>query len=254
MRYFKLPKKPTKNKTRDLFLLILNILALLFSTESLKANNYLEGYKEYRKSNYNKAETLLKKSTREVNDNISKSKVYKILAIVQYMLGKRLDSESNLKNALSLNADIQITKDEVLDEGFIVYFNTIKKQYLITNPPPPPKSNKTAIVKHDIKTFILIKVTPQTTVLIDNKLQIQSGKKHRISPGNHQIKINQKGYKQFVLNIKVKEGILNEIPIQLTKEIRSSQNPHNIKQGKNNGYSGVYFRYNYRRRKSNNFF
>ncbi|MBC7661849.1 MAG: hypothetical protein H7249_19325 [Chitinophagaceae bacterium] len=102
------------------------ILGCLLISLPLQAQTFEDGYQSYVRNQFPVAELQFKSALKKAGADEEKSFILKFIGICQYMRGDKKNSGQSFMQALTLDRNVQIDSDEVLDPTVVSFFNNIK--------------------------------------------------------------------------------------------------------------------------------
>lgn len=104
------------------------------ATPTLEARSLGTGLAHYADGDYTSAEKALKMALTLENRASERMKIFKLLGISQYMLGKKTHAADNFRMALKLKPSLGVFANEVVNESVIGFFNKVKSgAYVASN-------------------------------------------------------------------------------------------------------------------------
>lgn len=117
--------KEQRQARRSLAAALVIGITLVFSA-SVQARSLGTGLAHYADGDYVSAEKALKMALTLENRADQRMKIYKLLAISQYMLGKKSHAADNFRLGLRLKPTMVVMANEVVNEGVIGFFADVK--------------------------------------------------------------------------------------------------------------------------------
>lgn len=190
-------------------------LSLSFTFQKLEAQvsyqqSYSQGYKKYQNQDFVGAEYSFKAALALTGNSAEKARIYKMLGIIQYMQGKRIDSRDSFENARKYSPYINISPSEVTDKSVIAFFQSIVKDRALNNP-ETVKREKT----EEITTLTIFTNASHSRIIIDQRYIVKSGEGVRIPSGKHSVEITAEGYEKSEFTIDIKKDVANNLNINL---------------------------------------
>ncbi|MCB9228694.1 MAG: PEGA domain-containing protein [Deltaproteobacteria bacterium] len=206
------------HKKTIFFRMMLFISCLHFQT--ITAQNYSVGYKEYSLGNFEKAENAFQLALNKSVSQAEKSRIYKMLGISQYMQGKRAAAEASFQQAKQLNPYVTISSSEVPDQSVISFFNRIKA--------PLPQGDidvtqKTSKSTNEETTLSIYANIAGASVSVDGVRLGSPGRPLSVNPGIHKVMVSARGYESVVQTINIRENVANNLSVHLKKNIIKSE-------------------------------
>ena len=206
---------------------LLLIGALAFAPLTVLGQSYHSGYQLYVSGDFSGAELAFKRALNYAKTVPEKTRLYKMLGISQYMLGKRIESASSFKQAKQLDPNLLISANEVLDESVVPFFDSIAVASSDTPsaPKPPPRATNPGYVPASpatqavIPTGLIVNVNVRgASIVLDGTKRMASGTKVVLQPGIHELRVRAAGYKGVVQPVTIKRGITNVFNVTLVRE------------------------------------
>lgn len=131
------------------------VVVLLFCFGSVAlADNFNQGLKSYRHSNFSAAERAFLRVLQEGVNRATRAKVYKYIGLSQYMLGRKGDASSSFRSALRFDPLTELYPNEVLDSSVLEFFLQIKQE---SRKKPPPTAVRRPPVRKPLAKKPLVK-------------------------------------------------------------------------------------------------
>lgn len=116
--------------TRLRFTPLIVIIAISLWSSTVFSQSYTLGYARYTRGDFQGAIEAFELSLRGRSSSVDeKAKLFKYLGISWYMLGEKRKAAGHFQSALRLQSQLEILKEEVLDESVIELFDAIKKRH-----------------------------------------------------------------------------------------------------------------------------
>lgn len=101
-------------------------LIVTMPSQSAEARSLGTGLAHYADGDYTSAEKALKMALTLENRASERMKIFKLLGISQYMLGKKSHAADNFRMGLRLKPSMTVVANEVVNESVIGFFNSVK--------------------------------------------------------------------------------------------------------------------------------
>jgi len=190
---------------------------LVTATENAFSQNYQKGYQLYKKGKLVLADKSLKQALNRKNSANKEAKIYKLLGIIQYTLGKKKLSRKYFEKSLSLNRNIKINKTEVLDEEIVPFFYQVSKIKKETKGRIKRSKSYGANQRKAKSTTILIESKAKGTISIDGILAGNTGSVIEAMPGTAVLTIKAPGYDTKKIRIQIRRNKTNRFKVKLNK-------------------------------------
>lgn len=180
------------------------------------AQTYSQGYQLYRKGKLRPAEKSLSKAAKLTRRSQEKSRIFKLLGIVQFTLGKKQLASSSFRSALRINPRATIRRSEVLDESVLKFFSDIRRT--LVRPSGKSKNQGTSrFGKRPNKTTILVKSNVPASISIDGILAGNTGSPIESSPGVAVLTLKSPGYITSRVKMTVRKDRQTVVKVALKK-------------------------------------
>lgn len=235
--------KPIRRCTRLRNFLLAFLSAIV--TPAAVSQTYNSAHALYQKGNFNDAEIALKKSLGNKPAKSEQAKIYKLMGICQFMLNNKSAAATSFKQALALQANLQIASSEVLDEAVIAFFNSQKRSNLAAAMPASrlvnrqntaatpstnkPKSLPQPLAGTKVMKSTFLKVLSNVTnasVSIDGILAGQANNLINTDPGQIEIEVSAASFASKTVKVNIIKNRENTITVNLEKpKIKSQPKP-----------------------------
>lgn len=207
------------------------IASMIVHTPLANGSTYAEGYSKYQKGDFKSAQSALNVAVKKKGSKASTAKTYKLLGIVQFMLGNKPGANLSFRRALKLNPASTISENEVLDTSVLGFFNGIKGGGKKPTKPlaqaPKPKPAAPTPVAADTpgksakglkKTFVkVLSNVPNASVSIDGILAGQVNTLINAEPGKIMLDVVAPGYIDRNISVNITANQENPITVNLIK-------------------------------------
>lgn len=196
----------SKNSLIKIFLLYWIFSAIPVSSFG---QTFKDGLNKYTSGNITGTEKSLKLALTRTRDTPTRIKIYKLLAISQFMLGKKERSAENFKLALKLKPDLTVRPNEVLDEKILPFFYSVKSgKTKFTRSSQSYRSSTQVIVYSNAK---------KAKIYQNGRIIGVSGRPFKVKPGIFGIVVKARGYLTKRSVIRVSNNMDNFYQVKLTK-------------------------------------
>ncbi|MGE0174247.1 MAG: tol-pal system YbgF family protein [Oligoflexales bacterium] len=194
---------------------IFNILALLCCLMAAQvpafAQSLNDGMALYLKGNFEGAESALAAASQRESRPAERSKIFKLLGIVQYMQGNKGGAAQSFRSAISINPNISISTAEVLDESILPFFKE-QRRHAAKKAPAPARATTLKVVSN----------ARNGSVFLGNRRVASVGEKIRTRPGPAVLTVRAPNFKPRSTRILIEKQRDNNFTLNLQ---RAAPNP-----------------------------
>lgn len=205
-------------KVAGIYLLMLSLalpMTVALPTQAY-GQNLSKGMILYQKGRIPQAEQALLQALKTTT-GAEKARVLRLLGITQHMQGNQAAATRSFQMALAINPNTTISRDEVLDETVVPFFERVRAtaQSSPARAPATGESLKPArmrVGKRTKYTILVVQSNAKATVLIDGIIAGHTGSKLEVSPGKVEITLRANGFKPRKQRVMIKakrENYLN---------------------------------------------
>ena len=170
---------------------------------------YTDGFNLYVRGNFVEAERALISASQTEKAASDRANVFKLLGIVQYMQNKKKNAAISFQNALTLNPDIAISNNEILDDSILPFFKSVKKSM----PKPQP-----VVVKKPSPTILRVFSNAKKASVYYNGRHIGApGQKIKVKPGGGLVTIKAQGYQTKSFKVSLEKSKENKFIFNLAE-------------------------------------
>ena len=200
---------------REVLICLTSVFLFFLRADFLQGKSYAVGYNQYLAGDFVTAERSFRDALTNSGSTSEQSRIHKMLGITQYMQGKRVEAEKSFKRSKTLNPRIRISKDEVLDESIIDFFDGIQVRRVKPSAAPPTATKDSSLNK---ETYLrVVSNVRHARIVVDSRHRGGPGALIPVRPGIHEVEVYAKNYNRVGLPIEVLKGRVNDVTINLQK-------------------------------------